>query len=272
VRTDLPSSGIYDEDYFLSSACDGLSEYLAGGVSVVKERELSLLGISAGQRVLDLGCGRGEVSAEIFRRGASVTSLDYSTDAVRLTKTLMGPRGRVVKGDGSKLPFRDAAFDRVLLGDVIEHLPWPLAREAIVEVERVLVPGGRALIHTSPNTWFISVVKPILVLLLRLLRRSEVLERFSEYDRLREAMHPNELNPRRFPRLMRESGVTARVWVDRDVLRSGASEWTERLSARRAIRGLGTVAGAWPLRLLLGNDMYALIEKAPSTWGAKLSR
>lgn len=260
MRTDLPDSTLYSAEYFLSSACDGLTDYLAGGVSVVKARELDLLDVRSGQRVLDLGCGRGEVLAELARRGTRPTGLDYSEDAVRLTKKANADAG-VVRADGTSLPFPDCTFDRVLLGDVIEHLPWPLAKRALAEVVRVLVPGGRALVHTSPNTWFIATVKPVLVLVLRVLRRREVLARFAEYDRLRYAMHPNELNPRRFPRLMREAGVDASVWVDPDVLRSGASEWTEQLSTRRLVRWLGVVAGTWPLRLVLGNDMYALIDK-----------
>ncbi|HEX9547023.1 MAG TPA: class I SAM-dependent methyltransferase [Acidimicrobiales bacterium] len=255
----VPST-IYDTEYFLSNACDGLSDYLTGGVSVVKGRELDLLGVRAGHSVLDLGCGRGEVAAELLRRGAQPTAIDYSWDAVALTGQLIGRQALVAQADGVALPFPNGSFDRVLLGDVIEHLPWPLAIRAMAEVDRVLAPGGWALVHTSPNTWFIAIVKPPLRIALRLLRRHEVLARFAEYDRLRGPMHPNELNPVTLPRLMRQAGVKAVTWVDRDVLRSGASEWTENLTASRLVRIIGAVAGAWPFRLLLGNDMYALVE------------
>jgi SAM-dependent methyltransferase len=255
----VPST-IYDKEYFLSNACDGLSDYLAGGVSVVKGRELDVLGVKPGHRVLDLGCGRGEVAAELLRRGASPTAIDYSWDAVVLTGELVGRDALVVQADGVALPFPAGTFDRVLLGDVIEHLPWSLAIRAMAEVDRVLAPHGRALIHTSPNTWFIALVKRPLSVALRVLRRDEVLARFAEYDRLRGPMHPNELNPITLPRLMRRAGVQAKTWVDRDVLRSGASEWTENLTTSKFVRIVGAIAGTWPLRFLLGNDLYALVE------------
>jgi SAM-dependent methyltransferase len=261
VATELPPSTLYSAEYFLSPACDGLPEYLEGRVSVVKARELALLDVRPGDRVLDIGCGRGEVTAELLRRGALPTAVDYSADAVRLTKTLVGDQCLVASGDASHLPFPSGSFDRVLLGDVIEHIPWSLAKGVLREVDRVLATGGQALVHTSPNTWFITIVKPVLVVLLKWLHRQEVLDRFAEYDRLRFAMHPNELNPLRFNRLVREAGVPGRVWVDPDVLRSGSSEWTEHLASRPAVRIVGKLAGAWPLRLLLGNDMFAILTK-----------
>lgn len=258
---EVPASTIYDKAYFLSNACDGLTDYLAGGVSVVKARELDLLGVKPGDRVLDLGCGRGEVTAELLKRGARPAAIDYARDAVELTHDLVRGSALVAQADAVHLPFPSRSFDAVLLGDVIEHIPWDLASQALSEVERVLVPGGRALIHTAPNTWFIAVIKPPLQAVLRLLRRHEVLARFAEYDRLRGPMHPNELNPVTIRRLMRDAGVHAKTWVDRDVLRSGTSEWTEQLNTRKSVRLIGLLAGVFPFRLVLGNDMYALIER-----------
>ena len=66
----VPSS-VYDRDYFLSEMCEGLSDYLAGGVSAIKQRELDLLGVESCQRVLDLGCGRGEVVADLGQDGGA---------------------------------------------------------------------------------------------------------------------------------------------------------------------------------------------------------
>ena len=258
----LPPPAIYDRDYFLSNACEGLRDYLAGGLAPLKERELEHLGVGPGTLMLDVGCGRGEASAEAARRGAAIVAIDYSADAVVLTRELLG-RSVVVRADASALPFRTGSVDRVLMGDVVEHVPWDLAKAMLIDVDRVLAPGGRALVHTSPNTFFIAGVKPVLEVVLRWLSRDEVLHRVREYDRLRAAMHPNELNPLRFRRLMREAGLSARTWVDRDVVRGGSSEWTEELHRGRLFRMVGAIAGSWPLRLVFGNDMFAVFEKRP---------
>jgi ubiquinone/menaquinone biosynthesis C-methylase UbiE len=258
-RRELPQSSIYTDDYFLSGACEGLSEYLAGQLSVVKQHEFDHLGVRPGERVLDLGCGRGESSAEILRRQATPISLDYAAAAVRLTLEHLNHLSVVVQADATQLPFANDSFDRVLMGDVIEHLPWALGVAALREVERVLISGGQAIVHTSPNIWFIIVVMRPLRLVLKLVGRSEVISRFDEYDRLRYDMHPNELSPRTLRALLREAGVHAETWVDRDVLRSGASEWTEKLGKYTVVRVVGRIAGMRPFRLLFGNDLYARI-------------
>jgi SAM-dependent methyltransferase len=173
----------------------------------------------------------------------------------------VGQRAAVVQGDAGAMPFRTGSFDRILLGDVIEHLPGKLTVHAMAEVRRVLVPGGKALIHTSPNTWFISFVRRPLAVVLRMLGHHDVLARFEEYDRLRSPMHPSELNPVSLRRLVRAAGFRGHCWVDRDVLRSGTSDWTSGLAASRVVRLFALVAGSWPFRLLLGNDLYALVNK-----------
>ncbi len=259
----LPDSRLYDRAYLLSNALDGIADYEAGGLSVVRRREVELLDVAPGHRALDVGCGRGETAAEIRERGAEVVAIDYSWDAVVLTSERLDGNGSVAQANAVALPFRDRSFDRVLLSDVVEHVPWPMAEQLLREVRRILAPGGRVVVHTAPNLWFISVVKRPLVLLLRLTRRQSALQRFAEYDRLRDLMHPNELSPSTFRRLMRGSGMPSEVWVDADVLRSGSSEWTARWP-QWLVRLLGVIAGSWPLRLLLGNDMYAIATPAGS--------
>jgi SAM-dependent methyltransferase len=260
VAAPVPSD-IYDTEYLLSSALEGYEDYLVGAVSVLKRRELDLLDVRADQRVLDLGCGRGDVLAELVRRGCRPVGVDYSWAAASLSRALVGNAGLVIQADGVALPFPTGSFDRVLLGDVIEHLAWPLAVQALAEVRRILAPGGRALVHTSPNTWFVSYVLPPLRVALRLRGQDAVLARFDEYERLRPAMHPNELSPRTIKKLMAAAQIPARTWVDADVLRSGASEWTSSLTSW-PVRLVGKLAGAWPLRLVLGNDLYAIVEQS----------
>jgi len=55
-----------------------------------------------------------------------------------------------VNGDGTRLPFPDATFDRIICSEVMEHIPDDEA--AMAEVRRVLKPGGR--IAVTVPTWF----------------------------------------------------------------------------------------------------------------------
>lgn len=55
-----------------------------------------------------------------------------------------------IVADALHLPFKDEAFERILLTDVIEHLPPRSERRALSEIFRVLVPCGE-LILTTPN-------------------------------------------------------------------------------------------------------------------------
>lgn len=93
-------------------------------------------------RLLDVGCG-GAWLAEHFNDYAGV---DVSADAVDAARE----RGLDVRriGPEEPLPFGDAEFDAVVLKDVLEHVPDPVA--LILEVRRVLRPGGRVF-ASSPD-------------------------------------------------------------------------------------------------------------------------
>jgi SAM-dependent methyltransferase len=88
--------------------------------------------------VLDLACGSGAMSRELARPGRTVVGLDISEHELALAAG-RGP-GPLVRGDGVRLPFRDACFDVVTscLGLVVVQ---PLT-EVIEEIARVLRSGG----------------------------------------------------------------------------------------------------------------------------------
>ena len=123
------------------------------------------LGVRAGERVLDVGCGAGRHSAEARRRGAHVVALDRSDldakDAAGMIEavTVDWPAARLVTGaamvgDATCLPFPDASFDRVIAAEVLEHLPSDVP--AISECVRVLRPGG-TLAVTVPR-WYPELI------------------------------------------------------------------------------------------------------------------
>jgi SAM-dependent methyltransferase len=119
------------------------------------------LGLRAGERLLDLGCGGGRHAYEAIRRGARVAALDSSRSDLEEVSTLMaamenepgddagsGGSGLAVCADAAAIPFRDGSFDRVIAAEVLEHIV--LDQMAMAELARVLRPGG-SLAVTVPR-------------------------------------------------------------------------------------------------------------------------
>lgn len=114
-----------------------------------------LLGRLAGQRVLEIGCGRGGFAAWLAsqpERPGELVAADFSPVAVRMAEAFGRERG--VTGvtyrveDLMALTFPDASFDAAISFETIEHVPD--SRRALRELARVLKPGGM-LILTCPN-------------------------------------------------------------------------------------------------------------------------
>jgi SAM-dependent methyltransferase len=107
----------------------------------------ALLGSVRGRTVLDLGCGSGEKTLLLARRGAKVIGLDVSSDLIRLAErrlalnNLAGAATLIV-GSAHELPIATSTLDVVFGVAVLHHLDLALASR---EVHRVLKPGGRAI-------------------------------------------------------------------------------------------------------------------------------
>jgi ubiquinone/menaquinone biosynthesis C-methylase UbiE len=159
------SPTLYTEQYFLT-ACEGYDEFLASEGAHLSRRlaqAFEMAGVAPGMRVLDVGCGRGEILRHCGSLGARAFGIDYAPAALRLARRAI-PDGRpasLAQADAKILPFRSEFFDRALLFDVVEHLhPWELA-QAYAEVRRVLKTGGMIVIHTAPNRWYDAYAYPM---------------------------------------------------------------------------------------------------------------
>ena len=95
---------------------------------------LGLLGGLAGQRLLDAGCGSGRWMRLLAERGATVVGCDLSRPM------LLRATGAVARASVGSLPFADAAFDGLVSGLVLGHVPD--LTDALVELARVTRPGG----------------------------------------------------------------------------------------------------------------------------------
>ncbi len=100
---------------------------------------VSLLDPQAGERILDLGCGTGHLSAQIAESGAQVTGVDRSAEMVAAAR-LAYPNLKFEISDATNLTFRDE-FDAVFSNAALHWIHEP---EAVLQgVWRALRPGGR---------------------------------------------------------------------------------------------------------------------------------
>jgi len=106
-----------------------------------------LAAVGTGNRVLDVGCSSGYLSAPLAERGNTIVGLELDPAAAREAEAFCE---RVLVGDVEtmELPLEPGSFDVVLLGDVIEHLRDPVA--ALARLRPLLRPGGR-LVLSTPN-------------------------------------------------------------------------------------------------------------------------
>lgn len=96
-------------------------------------------------RVLEAGCGEGELAEHVARElGAEVVAVDQSERMVELTRA-RGVDAHV--GDVQALPFRDGSFDVVVAAWMLYHVP-ELDR-GLAELARVLRPRGRLVAGTN---------------------------------------------------------------------------------------------------------------------------
>jgi ubiquinone/menaquinone biosynthesis C-methylase UbiE len=242
---------LYDETYYRTH-CMGYEEWAASeGAHMAAQYEGMLeykVGLRAGEALLDIGAGRGELVVAAAQRGARATGVEYSTTALALSEQTLAAHGnppdaRVLLADARALPFGDDEFDVATMMDVIEHLTVSEQADALAQARRVLRPGGRIHLHTAPNRLIYSVTYRV--------------QRWLTPGRLRRwprqprhnyelTMHVGEHSARSLRRTLSDAGfeqvqVTHGEWVyEAFVPDPQARHLYWRLAAHRLTKPLGT--------------------------------
>ncbi len=120
------------------------AERYARNARFVSELATDLVDVLAprpGERILDLGCGEGALSAEIAARGATVVAVDAAPDMVAAARR-RGVDARVMNGEA--LAF-EAEFDAVFSNAAMH---WMRRADAtLAGIRRALKPGGRMVVE-----------------------------------------------------------------------------------------------------------------------------
>lgn len=248
-------SQAYSADYFISE-CEGHDEFLRTGGKELPRRlamALELAGSVDGKRVLDLGCGRGEIVRYCLEHGADTVGLDFSVDALELAKTILPSKSSIIRADGQSLPFQRASFDLVFALDLVEHLYSDQLERLLSEVYRILVPGGRLIVHTMPNIWYYRYGYP-LYRMAQSVRGKQLPRDSRERYRYAKSLHVNEQSIVTLRRSMERAGFKGLVRLSnqQDFLQEPNS------TMRRVMIFLATY---YPMALVFCNDIFGIAVK-----------
>lgn len=122
------------------------------GEKALVRRELRAWRPGSGLRLLDFGCGTGELTP-LFPPEHYV-GMDIAPVYIDYARRTHGPRFQVM--DGQQLGYADDVFDEGLVAGVFHHLPDEAVRRMADELARVLRPGSRLLVmeDTEARDWW----------------------------------------------------------------------------------------------------------------------
>ena len=243
--TAIPSNA-YTQDYFMNH-CDGHQEFQLNQSSLPSRlsRPVAIPQITAGQRILEVGSGRGEIVHYCTRHGAQAWGIDYAREALNIAK---GELRAYQQADAQHLPFGEDYFDTVFMLDIVEHLNPAQLQKSLAEVWRVLRPGGQLIIHTMPNLWYYRYGYPLNRAVQRL--RGQNLPNNPKERWQFAHLHINEQTPTTLKQALDSANFKSRVWLEN--VQSYQQENNPLVKQTMTL-----LAGRWPFKLIFCNDIFA---------------
>lgn len=256
--------GLYTKKYFLNwGEYPYFIKTKGDKLFVIHERITRLLKIKAGMRVLDLGCGRGELLVCAARQGAEVHGVDYSKAAIKLSqetiKILPGglrSKVRLTRADIKKMSFPADRYDRILMIDLIEHLrPWEVDI-LLSSAKKALKRNGQLIIHTWPNKLVLDYGYPIYNAW-QFIRRKPLL--LTKREPSEVLMHVNEQTPLTLKRSLKKHGFTLEIILEKDGFYENLNYFAKKKRGFRKF--IVKMLARWPLNHLFLNEIYAVAQK-----------
>jgi demethylmenaquinone methyltransferase/2-methoxy-6-polyprenyl-1,4-benzoquinol methylase/phosphoethanolamine N-methyltransferase len=126
----------------------------------MRKQTIALAHLVPGERVVEVGCGTGEIAVRAKARTGptgSVAGIDPSPEMIAVARQKAARANLDIDyrvAGAEALPFPDATFDVVLSSLMMHHLPEDLKPRALAEIRRVLKPSGRLLVvdFTEPTS------------------------------------------------------------------------------------------------------------------------
>ena len=255
----------YDRTYFLTD-CGGYQNFVEHQGLKIDERiskSLKLANIEPNMTILDVGTGRGEIVLHCALNKANAIGIDYSIDAIKLATNLRDKYGDIansmffLRGGATRLPFKNAMFDRIFLLDIVEHLHEQELKDLFENLNAIIKNDGIIIIHTAPNKLYYEYGYKIIRTFLYMLK-GEKLENDvrSHYEK---KMHINEQTPESLKKMLDRCGFRFKMRLLNTV--HADSLIREHLPYPLVYKSLHAIINWSPLTKIFCRDIYAVAWK-----------
>ena len=158
---------VYRQEYFLKEFSDNerKTRHFKDKLKNVMEM---VLPIKKGEKILDIGTCSGTFAFECRNYKARVFATDISEIAINYCKEKARRKGFndmvFAVCSAERQPFKSNFFDKIILADLIEHLPYNIFLKTLKECKRLLKKGGKLIIYTPNRKHIFEWLKKIGVL------------------------------------------------------------------------------------------------------------
>ena len=268
------SPEIYDQKYFKETY--GADCFFKNEVAQKFKYTLKVSGfVPKDDLVLDIGCGRGDLTLALASNGARVVGLDYSESALEFARQAsknlhenLKNNISLVKSDAVRLPFPDGQFNLVFMVDIVEHLYPEQLHECFNECCRILKSGGRLIVHTSPNKWYNDIAYPFwerpINRVINKLFRQNLLTRHPIRTEMDLKVHVNEQTVPSLKKYLTRVGFVSKIWLGDEYLMPHKKETflMQVLELCRQIAcHLFPLSLVPPLSYLFSNNIWVIARK-----------
>jgi 2-polyprenyl-3-methyl-5-hydroxy-6-metoxy-1,4-benzoquinol methylase len=270
----------YTRHYYLSDA-SGFEEYIR---SFGKELEPRLsriiqnIPLKKGMRVLDIGCGRGELVYWVAKNGAEkVIGIDYSTNAIYLSNKAKQKWPKYIQKkvsfkvkDAKEMKFDNNSFDLVIMTEVLEHL-YPKEQISILKkIHKMLKVNGLLFVHTAPSKYFNNYtyrywcypISSVLVAFNNLFTKKKYPNAIKPH-KIRtyshRIMHVNEPGYFSLRKLYSVTGFRGKILSTNATISKPIISWKDRVY--NCLVYLSPLSNYPPVNFLWGNDFYSILRK-----------
>jgi len=146
------------------------------------------------EKILDMGCGWGNISLVLQKEKFNITGLDYSTTAIDICKK----SAKKLNLDDSKFICKNAtdtgleseSFDVIYCADLVEHLYPKIYNDLTKEAHRILKRGGKFVIYTPNPQHIFEILRRYDIILKKAISHVD----YKTMDRLIKSLNENDFS------------------------------------------------------------------------------